>query len=211
MLQFVDPDDYELLRLINRLRTASITDLCEATDVTPNAVRQRLTRLQQLELVGREAIRSGRGRPHHMYVVTEKGARQLVDSYSQLANVLWSVISRFPDEAVRKQLVGAVQAEMANRYRSQVGAGPLKERFRNLQALLSHEGFDIELVDGELPILREHGCPYLDLAGMNSSICEMETGIFSDVLGAPLELKSCCRNGDSCCEFHVQELDRVGG
>ena len=55
-----DSDLLDLLRITGPL---GVSDLADAMEVTPTAVRQRLTRLLAEEMIQREAIRNGRGRP----------------------------------------------------------------------------------------------------------------------------------------------------
>jgi predicted ArsR family transcriptional regulator len=68
---------------------------------------------------------------------------------------------------------------------------------------LSGHGFRVEVdAVGEMPVLRETNCPYQELAQRDSGICELEQQVFEQVLGTPLKLASCCRDGHACCEFH---------
>jgi predicted ArsR family transcriptional regulator len=54
----------------------------------------------------------------------------------------------------------------------------------------------------DLPILTVHACPFPDLAAVNRrSACELEQAVFSEAVGAPMEL-SCCRlDGHDSCQF----------
>ena len=75
-----------------------------------------------------------------------------------------------------------------------------------LREALDREGFDVETdtrTDGDetLPILREHHCPYHELAAEDRSICELEQSVFEEVLGVPVTLTQCCHDGHNCCEF----------
>ena len=67
-----ESSDAALLNLIRRSGGATVAELADAAEVTPTAVRQRLNRLMAQGLVQRHQQRSGRGRPTHQYVLTEK-------------------------------------------------------------------------------------------------------------------------------------------
>jgi predicted ArsR family transcriptional regulator len=54
-----------------------------------------------------------------------------------------------------------------------------------------------------LPVLNVHGCPYPDLAQHDRTICEMETELFSKLVGQPIKLGRCQDPG--CCTFQVLE------
>ncbi len=65
-----DGDLLDLLRITGPL---GVSELADAMEVTPTAVRQRLTRLLAGEAIQREPVRNGRGRPKHRYWLTDKG------------------------------------------------------------------------------------------------------------------------------------------
>lgn len=180
-------------------------EVCAELGVTATAVRQRLGRLQGAGFVTRELVRSGRGRPHHAYRVSELGLRELGDNYVDLALILWREVQRISVPEVRAGVMDRVQHAFAERYGRRVAGGTLAERMHSLQGALAEQGFDVEVADGQdgLPILREHNCPYLELAEEDKGICEMEQAVFRQVLGTDVRLVQCCLDGHSCCEFRT--------
>ncbi len=208
----VEQGDELFLRQMHHLGHCSIQDLCDATHVTATAVRQRLNRLQSLGLVARETVRQGRGRPHHAYVITELGLRQFGDNYSELAQLLWNELSRIEDTQIRNSVVIRLRETLARRYGAEVTGQTLEERMEQLRGALTERGFHVELdqQDG-LPILRENNCPYHELAGMDRAICALEQDVFEQILGTPLVLAHCSRDGDKCCEFHPRPVPEPAG
>jgi predicted ArsR family transcriptional regulator len=65
--------DGDLLNLLKTRGPLGVADLADAMEVTPTSIRQRLTRLLHREMIVRQAIRNGRGRPKYRYELTEKG------------------------------------------------------------------------------------------------------------------------------------------
>ena len=209
----LEPDDEQFLLSLQRAGGGTIQELCDTAGVTATAVRLRLGRLQTLGLIERQTIRNGRGRPHHTYQITELGRRRLGDNYSELALLLWSELQTIDEIDVRQRVTGRIRDAMVQRYGANVRGTVLSDRFAQLGVALSDRGFSVEIdsrpVDSEeadsrkvLPILRENHCPYLELAQHDSGICELEQQVFEKVLGVPLTLASCCRDGGNCCEFH---------
>lgn len=207
-----DPADIQFLRRLRRLGPSSIQQLCEAMGVTATAVRQRISRLQGAGYVDRETIRAERGRPYHVYHVTTDGVRQLGDDYGQLAQILWKEMQEIEDAQTRDRLLGRIRQSLIERYRFEEetdgnnGSDALVDRFEQLRVVLDREGFEVEVEtravdEGSLPVLREHCCPYHDLAAEDRSMCELEQSVFGEVLGVPLSLSRCCHDGDSYCEF----------
>lgn len=207
----LDSNDRQFLVRLNRLGPSTVQELCEDLEVTATAVRQRLRRLSSHGYVKREAVRAARGRPHHRYCLTEEGRRQLGDDYAGLARILWQEIRALDDAEVRRRMMDRLRKALAERYRStepEAGQAPVDvgNRVVQLGNALTREGFDVEVEqrrrgDALLPILREHCCPYYEIAQQDATICELEQAVFEDVLGMPVTLTQCSRDGHSCCEF----------
>jgi predicted ArsR family transcriptional regulator len=208
----IEHGDEQFLQQIHRLGHCSIQELCVAVKVTPTAVRQRLNRLQSLGLVTRETVRQGRGRPHHTYVVTDLGLKQLGDNYGELALLLWNELMRIEDREVRQGVMDRVREAMVRRYGANLDGHTLTERLAQLQDALSQRGFSMEVDtrDG-LPILRESHCPYHELAAVDRGICELEQEVFQQVLRSPMVLTQCCLDGHTCCEFQPRRIPEPGG
>ena len=202
MKTFLDPNERQFLERLHRLGRATVQEICADSGVTATAVRQRLVRLQERGLVGREAVRHGRGRPHHTYQVTESGLRELGDNYADLAVILWREVRSIEEPEIRSRLLGRVRDALVERLGRASSQVPLAERVDGLRAALDERGYDVEADhSGLLPILRENNCPYLGLAESDSAICELEHAVFEKVLGTELTLTQCCLDGHRCCEF----------
>lgn len=202
----IDNADRQFLARLNRLGERTVQELCAELSVTATAVRQRLSRLLSAEYVEREKVPAERGRPYHVYRVTPAGRRQLGDDYGELAPLLWREIQRIDDDGVRQQLWVRLREALVARYGASIPESTLAEKFHHLQQALDLQGFQVDCEQLEkgndlLPVLREHSCPYHELASNDSSICDLEQSVFSEVLGVPLELTQCCRDGDACCQF----------
>lgn len=204
MNQQLDMQQREFLQQLQRCGRATIALLCEAMQVTATAVRQRLNNLEALGFVERETVRGGRGRPSFEYLLTPQGRRALGDNYADLANILWTELRNIDNQTVRKQVLAGVRQALIKRYGPRVMAESVPERVSQLKDALEEGGFHVEVdANGQLPILRENQCPYLDLAEADPLICELEQEVFSQVLGTDVQLTQCCLDGHHCCEFEA--------
>jgi predicted ArsR family transcriptional regulator len=200
--QPLDDGDLQFLQLLRAQRDATITELCAAAGVTATAIRQRLTRLQTRGLVARVTIRSGRGRPFHQYQLTDAGYRELGDNYAELALLLWDSVRKIEDASTRTRVLERIREQLAQRYGSGVSGETVEQRMTGLQRTLAARGFQMEVSERNgLPLLREHHCPYHELAEADAGICELEQQVYEAVLGVPLVLTQCCRQGQGVCEF----------
>ncbi|MCG6156121.1 helix-turn-helix transcriptional regulator [Rubinisphaera margarita] len=202
MLDSIKQSDREFLSHLNELGEATIAQICDAEQVTTNAVRQRLSRLQAAGLIERTAVRHGRGRPQHKYSVTGDGRRLLGDNYYELATVLWRQLTSIPDEQLRSRIADELRRTLVNRYGENVNAADPAERIQQLQQALLKHGFDIQVEQEDDSVcLTEKACPYHDLAVDDRSICDLEQSVFEQILGMPLQLTQRCVDGHSCCRF----------
>jgi predicted ArsR family transcriptional regulator len=206
-----DTNDRDILQHLRTEQGATVQDVCAATGVTATAARYRLSRLLDSGLIARETVRAGRGRPHHVYNVTEAGHRELGENYAELALVLWQAVRDIDAPDVRNRVLARVRESMVDRYGGPSRADstlPLGPRFDRLAKRLGEHGFDVETdTTGDLPILRERNCPYHELAAEDDGICELEQAVFAEVLGTAVVRSQCCLDGDACCEFTPKTVE----
>jgi len=209
--------DNTLLNEMRRSGSASVSDLMAATGVTATAVRQRLHRLMAAGLVCRATLdhasptevkepsnrsTKGRGRPSHRYSLTEKGIHRAGTNYADLVMVLWQEIRSIPDPEVKRDLLQRLVVRLANHYKNSIQGNTVNQRLTSLVGLLGEREIPFEFNgSGKLPVLTALACPYPDLAEQDRSICAMEQMLFSELLGATVELTSCRLDGASCCTF----------
>jgi predicted ArsR family transcriptional regulator len=202
----IDKNDQNFLEQLHRMCGGSVREICDVIGVTATAVRQRVTRLEAEGLIVCEAVNVGRGRPRNIYRMSDAGLRHLGENYRDLALILWRTLHQIDDPDLKSQLFASIRDAFVSRFGRVTTTGTIEERVTQLRDELVSRGYDFELgaADG-LPVLRETSCPYQDLASTDSSICEMETTVFSQILNADVSLEQCCLDGHSCCEFVVHE------
>lgn len=200
-------------RLVELLRLAgpqSVTQIAAATGVTATAVRQRLTRLTRQGLVERSAVRDGRGRPRHEYVLTAQARRQVGDNFADLAMALWGEIRAVKDPETRRGLLERIADSLASQYAPHIRGRNAAERLQDVRAVLSerrvpaivleHEVTESESAGATLKVL---DCPYPVLAEQDRGICAVERMLFSRLAGQGLRLSQCRLDGDACCQFET--------
>lgn len=194
-------NDRRLMDSLRRTGSKTIAELIEELGVTATAVRQRLNRLMSEGLVCRETQQKKRGRPSHYYRLTEKGVRRSGTNYADLAIALWQEIRSIDDPDLRFGLVGRI-AHRLSRLAGRAEEGSPVERMERLSEQL--EIRDVPLVvdvSRDKPTLTILACPYPQLAEQDRSVCAMERIMFSDVLGAKVNLTACRLDGANCCTF----------
>ena len=215
----VRASDSVLVELLRTKGQTGVGDLASALRVTATAVRQRLERLMREGIVTRHVVVNPmaegsagsrrRGRPAHVYSLTEKGVRTGGDNFRDLAMVLWSEIRRVESPEVRRGLLSRVGAAMAGLYDGQVSVGPTAERLERMVGLLRDREitcgieFAPQSEGGALAVLTNHVCPYPEIAEQDRGICAAERLMLQELLGASVSLTSCRLDGADCCRFTV--------
>src|SRR5437660_7613510 len=174
--------DRSLLDLIRRHGPLTVAEMAKRLGVTATAVRNRLTRLVGTGMVERRTEHGGRGRPRHTYQASVEAHKQLGQNYADLAVVLWDEMMRaVEDPKLRRMLFGRITDRLAELYRSQVTGDEWEGRLVQLGTLLNDRGIEAEVTRGDAgtaPMLKQHSCPYYELAEVDRAVCAMEREMF---------------------------------
>jgi predicted ArsR family transcriptional regulator len=196
------PSDTIILDLLRKEDALTVTELADALEVTSTAVRQRLNRLMAQELVERTVSRHGRGRPLHHYRITDKGRRKAGSNFADLAVAMWQEISQLEDLEVRKMMLQGLAKRLAVMYSDKIRGQNLQEKMQALSDLFAERRVPMDVQqENSLPVLTTSACPYPDLAEKDRSICSVEQMMYSELLGADVQLSSCRLDGAECCSF----------
>ena len=197
--------DADLMDLIRIAGSLSVAELSDAMEVTPTAIRQRLTRLQSQSMLEREAIRLGRGRPKHRYWLTDKGLRQTGSNFNDLALALWKEFREVGDESLRRDMLRRISRTLAGQYAGQMQGVTPAERMKSLGELLNQRRIPASVEETPTqPHLTAHACPYPNLAEGDRDVCVMEKMMFSELVGGEVHLTECrLDGGGDCCRFQT--------
>ena len=180
----------------------AISDIVQQFAVTRTAVHERLIRLLGEGLVNRELVRSGRGRPSYRCLLSPKARKLAGNDFADLAAVLWHEVLRIEDSPRRQRVVRRIAGALKALYADAIFGTTLKARMETLRELLEKRRVRCDVDSrGGVPTFTLRDCPYLDLADVDSTICEMETMLFSQLLGDDVELSQCRLDGHACCQY----------
>ncbi len=194
--------DADVLNLLADSGSLAISDIMQHFAVTRNAVQQRLLRLLAEGLIDRELVRGGRGRPRYSYSLSPKARTLSGNNFADLAAVLWQQVLGIEDSLRRQHVIGSIVTALKALYADAIHGTTLKARMESLREL--HEKrrvrCEVDTPEGG-PTFTLRDCPYLELAEVDRSICQMETMLFSQLLGDEVVLSQCRLDGHTCCEF----------
>ena len=186
----------------------TVQEMARESGVTATAVRNRLARLLDAGMVERQAEHVGRGRPRHAYQASTLAQKQLGQNYADLAVVLWNEMMHTVEDAkLRRLLFTRITAKLADLYRDRVTVDEWEGRLVQLSTVLHDQGIEAEVSRDNpalTPILRQHSCPYHELAELDPAICALERKMFEKILGRGLRLSQCRLDGDRSCDFEAK-------
>lgn len=201
----IRPIDQAVLDLLRQHQGMTVQDLTESLEVTATAVRQRLDRLVEVELIERRKEGIGRGRPQYRYFLTPLGMRYSSVSYADLATALWAEVMELPNPSWKMRILRRVARRMSQEFAGVVeqSAG-IQERLNAMALELSKRKVPATVNSGgSEPVLQVLACPFPDLAldGKDRHVCEMEQEMLSAVVGHSMELECCRLDGHEHCQF----------
>lgn len=195
----------EVLSVIQRRGAVTVKDLEEALNVTATAVRQQLSVLLAEGYISQEAENIGRGRPKHVYGLTDKGRALFPHHYDEFTNSLLReiLVSEGPEKV--QALMGRMSRRLAAQYERELAGLPAERRATRLTELLNAKGIlaEIKFEDGGI-VFHEYTCPYYELAREHRAICDMEEEMIAHAMKQPVELVSCSLDGHHGCQFRIE-------
>lgn len=172
----------ELLVVLKRLGGARADELAAALDVSVSAVRQVLAALEGEGLVTHDEMRVERGRPKHVFRLTDSGDSLFPRRYGDLTNEVLSYITErdpalFDDifERRRRRRVDGARARLA---------GSFADRVAELARILDEDGYlaDFETLDDGSFRITEHNCAILDVARRYQHACSSEISFLREAM-----------------------------
>ena len=200
----ISQNELDVVQLLLEHGKCSIVQLEEHLQVTATAVRQRLRTLMAAGLVDRVKETEGRGRPNHVYWLTEAGRKVTGNSLAELAGALWQEVQSIPDQGIRDQILAGVANRLATDFDNLIQGETTGERLESLADLMNQREIPatVESKDGQ-QTLKILSCPFPDLADENRDVCEMEQQLIAKVIGGTLERCQCRKDGDNCCSYQA--------
>jgi predicted ArsR family transcriptional regulator len=201
----IRPIDQTVLESIRQRGDRTVRELTVELGVTATAIRQRLERLVEMQLVERKKVSVGRGRPLFRYGLTKTGARMASVSYAELAEALWDEILGLPDPDQRANVLHGVAKRLGDGLKESIPlTGDLNQRLAATVDALTRRRIPAAVnASSGLPVLEVQACPYPGLAEADDrrQLCEIEQEMISEALGQTVELDCCRLDGYSLCQF----------
>ena len=199
-----------ILDLLKRNGPQTVAQLGVARKLTGPAVRRHLEALQQQGLVRQTSRPQGRGRPAHLYALTESGHDLFPRNYHQLVAQLLAAAGTEFGEAAVERLFDHRQRALAELYGSRTAGRPLPELARALAAIQDENGYMADCADSGdgAFVVRERNCAIARVAACWPTACQHELALFRDLAGDDVRVERVAhmRAGDSTCAYVLRPV-----
>lgn len=194
----------QIVESLQRRGPQTVAELAAGRNLTHNAIRQHLSRLERDGLVAETSERRGPTKPSLVFSLTSEGRRLFPQRYSTLLNALLEEIADSQGPAKVKELFHNIGKRSARKYAARFEGKNPQERVAELTAILREQGVvaDYE-ASGDGFVLREHTCPFRDTATNHPEVCSVVHTLMEEVLPANAEQRKSIAKGDELCEFAI--------
>jgi predicted ArsR family transcriptional regulator len=186
--------------------------LADDIGASRTGVLQQLRALESANLVTRQTVRHGVGRPRHLYDVTADAQDLFPANYDGLAAGLLAAIGAIGGDDLLEEVFAARRRQIGAHFRERLAErlpadASLADRVRELAVIQDEHGYLSDAVlspDGTIR-LREHNCAIYRIAQHQPNACQAELELFREVLGADVVRESHIAGGDRCCTYRIAE------
>lgn len=192
---------------------STAAELADRLGLTAAAIRRHLDGLAERgHVTSREQRVYGartRGRPAKVFELTDAGRADFYQAYDQLAIAALQALAATSGPQAVTELARSRMAQVEERYRT-IRVDRELTPSQALAEALSDEGYVASTrpaVAGEQ--VCQHHCPVAHVAEQFPQLCEVETEIFSRLLGVHVQRLATIAHGDGVCTTHVPHLDQV--
>jgi DeoR family suf operon transcriptional repressor len=191
----------------------TVSELAEALEITPIAVRHHLSSLQAEGMVEISEERHGVGRPRQIYRLSPTAMDRDPAKYYQFTNLLLQQLKEHLPPDMVNTLLTEVASSMAGEWKKELDALPLPERLDRLVELMTREGFvaRVESAGDGRYCLTELTCPYAHISLAHPEVCAFDESMLSRALGTAVERTSCIRSGSDSCTFSISAPKEENG
>ncbi len=195
-----------LLDAVKDCDCATAQALADKLGVTVPAIRRHLQDLQDAgQLDVRTEKPGGRGRPQHVYVLTEAGEATFPKAYAALCVDVLSHVEQLFGQGAVLQVLDARRLELQNLLALRLSAHhDLGSKLTALAEVLCEHGYAARAYQerGQW-YLAQRNCPAPAVAKAFPQLCQAELTLYRNLLGSPVSREARLSCGAAECRYKV--------
>lgn len=204
MFEILGNRQKQLLKLLLRNKSGlTVDELSNELEITRNAVRQHLAALESDGLIAPGPTRPSGGRPHQLYVLTEKGKEAFPRHYSWFAQLLVESIAREHGTEGMGERLSAIGAGVAGQLRSQYPALETRtHKVEKLAEVMDQLGYNARSAAADrAPVIEADNCVFHELAMKDPAVCEFDLAMMGAFTDSKVDHQECMARGGNVCRF----------
>jgi predicted ArsR family transcriptional regulator len=180
-----------------------VNDLAEALDLTDNAVRAHLARLERDGLVRQAGTQPGFRKPHATYALTAESEQIFPKAYGRLLDLLLAVFSRKLSPRALRAAMRDVGKMVAADHLLEVEDKTRGERVEAALRILKELGGSATFHESEgKHFIRGNGCPLAAATAHHPEACLIAESLLAQIIGTPVK-ERCIHSRTPSCRFQV--------
>ena len=193
-----------ILQLLKMRASLTVGQLTDALHISQMGVRQHLAILEAEGLVEHYQEKQGRGRPPHVYQLTDEANGLFPTTYANFAVGLMHEVAKFNGPGFINKVFRERMKAQLETYQLRLEGKTLGERVKELARIRDEEGYMARFDENEDDYaLIEHNCPIAVIAQEYPHVCEIELALFRQSLGAKIVREEHLMQGSHRCCYRI--------
>jgi predicted ArsR family transcriptional regulator len=179
-------------------------EVADSLEISIPAARRHLMDLEADGYLESQVHRpGGRGRPQHVFRVSDKGEDHFPKRYAQLCRDVFEHIEHLYGKGAILTVLDHRNQKLLELWQPVV-RGCLETRVRKLCDLLNELGYHASIEqDGEQWILSQGNCPSLEVSRQFDQLCQSENSLYAELLEARVVREARVLEGASACRYRI--------
>ena len=193
-----------ILQLLKMRSGMTVSQLTDALPISQMGIRQHLAILESEDLVEYYREKQKRGRPLHIYRLTDQANSLFPTTYANFAVGLMHEVAKFNGPGFINKVFQERMKSQLQAYQQRLQGKDLPERVKELARIRDEEGYMACFDENDDDyVLIEHNCPISVIAEEYPYVCEIELGLFRQSLGTKVVREEHLMQGSHRCCYRI--------
>lgn len=198
-----------ILQLLKMRAGMTVSQLTDALPISQMGIRQHLAILEAEDLVEYYREKQKRGRPLHIYRLTDQANGLFPTTYANFAVGLLHEVAKFNGPGFINKVFKERMKSQLQTYQQRLHGKNLPERVKELARIRDEEGYMASFdEDEDNYVLIEHNCPIAVIAQAYPHVCEIELGLFRQSLGTKVVREEYLMQGSHRCCYRIAKAKK---
>ena len=207
-LNIISEGRRSILNALKKRGELRAEELADITSITPSGIRQQLNALESDGLVSHLELREGRGRPKHVYKLSQAADALYPRTYPELTNELLDYVRDDNPALLEHIFKRRMQRRLESALRRLEKHKTFEARVAELTKILDQDGYlaDVQKLKDSTYLVTEHNCAVIGVALQYGQACSSEIEFLRLALpDASIERVSHMIAGAHMCAYTIKQ------